>query len=121
MSEIRAVIRENIGYDELTAEQPGSIEMIDEMVEIMTETVCSKRKTIRVAGESLPTSIVSSRLMKLTDEHIRFALYGMKENTTKIRNIRQYLLTVLYNAPTTISSYYTAKVNHDLYAAGQIP
>lgn len=62
--------------------------------------------------------MVRSRFLKLTNEHIQFVLSCMKENTTKVRNIKQYLLTVLYNAPTTISNYYTALVNHDLYGGG---
>lgn len=81
----------------------------------MTETVCSKRRTLRIAGDTYSAEVVRSRLLKLNGDHIRFALDCMRENTTKIKNIRQYLLTVLFNAPVTISSYYSARVNHDLY------
>lgn len=115
MSDCRSLIQQNIDYELLTQERPEDTEPIDEMVELMTETVCSKRKSIRVAGESIPSDIVRSRLLKLNGDHIRFALDCMRENTTKIKNIRQYLLTVLFNAPVTISSYYSARVNHDLY------
>lgn len=115
MSDCRSLIQQNIDYELLTQERPEDTELIDEMVELMTETVCSKRKSIRVAGESIPSDIVRSRLLKLNGDHIRFALDCMRENTTKIKNIRQYLLTVLFNTPTTISSYYSARVNHDLY------
>lgn len=115
ISDCRDFIQDNIDYELLTQERPEDTELIDEMVELMTETVCSKRKSIRVSGESIPSDIVRSRLLKLNGNHIRFALDCMRENTTKIKNIRQYLLTVLFNAPTTISSYYSARVNHDLY------
>ena len=115
ITDCRDLIQDNIDYELLTQERPEDTELIDEMVELMTETVCSKRKSIRVAGESIPSDIVRSRLLKLNGDHIRFALDCMRENTTKIKNIRQYLLTVLFNAPTTISSYYSARVNHDLY------
>lgn len=84
----------------------------------MLEVVCAKRKYTRVAGTDFPHEVVRSRFLKLTNEHIQFVLSCMKENTTKVRNIKQYLLTVLYNAPTTISNYYTALVNHDLYGGG---
>lgn len=112
---VRAEIQENIRYDDLIADNPSDADLIDEMVELMTETVCTRRKSLRVGGEHLSSAVVTHRLMKLRQEHILTALNGLKANTTKVRNIRQYLLTVLYNAPNTISSYYMAKVNHDLY------
>ena len=80
----------------------------------MLEVVCSKRKVTRVASTDFPHEVVRSRFLKLNSEHIQFVLKCMKENTTKVRNIKQYLLMVLFNAPTTISNYYTALVNHDL-------
>ena len=89
-------------------------EQLEEILEILTETVCTTRQTVRVAGNNFPVEIVKSRLLKLTAEHIRFVLGCLSRNTTKIRNIRQYLLTTLYNAPTTIDNYYAAMVSHDL-------
>lgn len=80
----------------------------------MLEVVSAKRKTTRIAGTDFPHEVVRSRFLKLNSEHIQFVLKCMKENTTKVRNIKQYLLTVLFNAPTTISNYYTSLVNHDL-------
>ena len=80
----------------------------------MTETVCTRRKTTRVCGSDFPAEVVKSRLLKLDAEHIRFVLKCLRENTSKIKNIKQYLLATLYNAPVTISSYYGALVNHDL-------
>ena len=85
------------------------------MVELLVETVCSGRKTIRVAGEDYPAEAVKSRLLQLNSEHIRFVLDCMNENTTKVRNIRQYLLASLWNAPISIGNYYSARVNHDMY------
>jgi hypothetical protein len=110
----RELIRENISYDILIIDGLRK-EDIDEIVEIMVDTVCSTKPFIVVGGDKKPAQVVKSQLMKLDSEHIRFVLDCMKENTTKIRNIRQYLLTTLYNAPVTISNYYGALVNHDLY------
>ena len=79
------------------------------------EVVCAKRKSTRIAGSDFPHEVVRSRFLKLNSDHVQFAMECMKQNTTKIRNIKQYLLTVLYNAPTTISNYYSSLVNHDMY------
>ena len=114
----RDLICENIEYGHLIRQFPYDVETIDEIVELMLEVVCAKRKFTRVAGTDFPHEVVRSRFLKLTNEHIQFVLSCMKENTTKVRNIKQYLLTVLYNAPTTISNYYTALVNHDMYGGG---
>lgn len=114
----RDLICENIEYGHLIRQFPYDVETIDEIVELMLEVVCAKRKFTRVAGTDFPHEVVRSRFLKLNNEHIQFVLSCMKENTTKVRNIKQYLLTVLYNAPTTISNYYTALVNHDLYGGG---
>ena len=110
----RDLIRENISYDALITDGLRK-EDIDEIVEILVDTVCSTKPFLVVGGDKKPAQVVKSQLLKLDCEHIRFVLACMKENTTKIRNIRQYLLTTLYNAPVTISNYYGALVNHDLY------
>lgn len=111
----RELIMDNIDYDILLEDQPYEKDRLDEIVELITDTVCSTRKTIRVAGSDYPTEVIKSRFLKLNAEHIRFVFDCLKENTTKIRNIKQYLLTTLYNAPITIGNYYSALVNHDLY------
>ena len=111
-------ILENIEYDYLCREFNTYREDLDEIVELMVETVCAKRKTTRIAGSDFPHEIVRSRFLKLTSEHIRFVMDCMQKNTTEVRNMKQYLLTVLFNAPTTISNYYTAQVNHDMNAGG---
>lgn len=111
----REIIRENICYESLLHDLPYDHDRIDEIIELMVETVCSTRKYIRVTGEDYPADVVKSRLLKLDAEHIKFVFDCLKENTTKVRNIKQYLLTTLFNAPTTIGNYYSALVNHDMY------
>ena len=115
MDTYRGLIRENIGYDDFVREHPYDAAQLDEMVELMVETVCSKKKNIRVAGNDFPQAVVKSRLLKLDSEHIRFVFDCLRENTTQVRNMKQYLLAVLYNAPATIENHYAAQVNHDLY------
>lgn len=114
MEAYRKMISGNISYDLLCQEYPHQREQLEEILEILVETICTTRQTVRVAGNNFPTEIVKGRLMKITAEHIRFVLGCLSRNTTKIRNIRQYLLTTLYNAPTTIDNYYAAMVSHDL-------
>lgn len=114
MQQYREIIAQNISYDLLRQEYPHQQEQLVEILEILVETVCTTRQTVRVAGNNFSSEIVKARLLKLTAEHIRFVLGCLSRNTTKIRNIRQYLLTTLYNAPTTIDNYYAAMVSHDL-------
>ena len=116
----REIIRENIRYDDFVRENPRDKEQLDEMVELMVEAVCSKKDTIRVAGNDFPQEVVKSRLLKLDGEHIQFVFDCLKENTTRVRNMKQYLLTVLYNAQVTIENHYAARVNHDLYGSGAV-
>ena len=87
-----------------------------EMQELLVDTACSHRKMIRIAGDDKPAEVVRGQLMKLNSDHIRFVLSCMKENTTQVRNMRQYLLASLYNAPMTMHSSYAARVQHDLNA-----
>ncbi len=118
MDAYREMIQENICYDDFVREHPYDAGQLDEMVELMVEAVCSNKKTIRVAGNDFPQAVVKSRLLKLNSEHIRFVFDCLRENTTQVRNMKQYLLTVLYNAPVTIENHYAAQVNHDLYGEG---
>lgn len=111
----RAYFLEQLSFDALLADYPYEQEVLEEMLELIVETACSGRKTMRICGEEKPAQLVKSRLMKLNSEHIRYVLGCMKETTSKVRNIKQYLLAALYNAPVTISNYYSALVNHDLY------
>ena len=114
----RDLILENIEYDYLCREFATYREDLDEIVELMVETVCARRKTTRIAGSDFPHEVVRSRFLKLDSEHIRFVMDSLQKNTTEVRNMKQYLLTVLFNAPTTISNHYTSQVNHDMNAGG---
>ena len=111
----RELIKDNIDYDVLYADMPYATDRLDEIVELIVETVCTAKKHIRVSGADFPAEVVRSRLLKLTCEHIRFVFDCLNENMTKIRNIKQYLLTTLYNAPVTMENYYSSLVRYDLY------
>ena len=110
----RDIIKDNIEYDILIQDSHMDKDRLDEIVDLILETVCTARKTLRIAGDDYPAELVKSKFMKLTSSHIEFVLDCMRENTTKIRNIKQYLRAVLFNAPSTIDSYYTALVAHDM-------
>ena len=114
----RELILENIEYDILIQNERMEHDRLDELVELMVDTVCSRRETIRIAGDDYPAEVVKSRFLKLNSSHIEYVLDRMRENTTYVRNIKKYLLVALYNAPTTIDSYYASLVNHDLYGSG---
>lgn len=113
----RDLILENIDYDVLASDPHVDREQLDEIVDLVQETVCSTRSRIRVAGNDYPAEVVRAKLLKLNSEHIRFVMDCLKQNTTRIRNIRQYLLTALFNAPSTMASYYAALVAHDMAKA----
>lgn len=115
MDVYRWIVYEKIGYDALVEQQNYSKDQIDEIVEIMLESICSTAPTQRIGKEDIPTEVVKSRFLKVDSSHIEYIFNSMKENTTDVRNIKAYLKTVIYNAPVTIGNYYAAKVNHDLY------
>jgi hypothetical protein len=104
---------ENIEFDYIV--DIYNRERLNEIVDLMVDTVCTTQDYILIGGDRKPAEVVKSQFLKLNSEHIRFVLSSMKENTSRVRNIRKYLLAVLYNAPMTIDSYYSALVNHDLY------
>ena len=118
MQDYRELILENIEYDHLCREFETYREDLDEIVELIVETVCARRKTTRIAGADFPHEVVRSRFLKLDSSLIEFVMESLHNNTTEVRNMKQYLLTVLFNAPTTMSNHYTAQVNHDMYAGG---
>ena len=113
------IIKDNIEYNFLLQDSSIDRDRLNEIVDLMLETVCTARKTIRIAGDDYPAELVKAKFMKLNSSHIQFVFDCMRENTTKIRNIKQYLRAVLFNAPTTIDSYYTALVAHDM-ASGKV-
>ncbi len=112
------LVLENIEYDHLCREFATYREDLDEIVELIVETVCARRKTTRIAGADFPHEVVRSRFLKLDSSHIEFVMECLHNNTTEVRNMKQYLLTVLFNAPTTMNNHYTAQVNHDMHAGG---
>ena len=107
-----------MGRDILTQDEKLDRDRLDELVELMVDTVCSNREMIRIAGDDYPAEVVKSRLLKIDSSHIEYVLERMRENTTYVRNIKKYLLAALYNAPVTMDSYYTSLVSHDLYGSG---
>ena len=115
----REIILENIDYDILTHDEKLDRDRLDELVELMVDTVCSNREMIRIAGDDYPAEVVKSRFLKIDSSHIEYVLERMRENTTYVRNIKKYLLAALYNAPVTMDSYYTSLVSHDLYGDGK--
>lgn len=115
MSAYRDFIKENIEYDILAVKLKQDISMLDEIVDLLTETVCTKKDSLIIAGDVYLAAVVKSKLLKLDAGHIEYVIDCMKSNTTEVRNIKKYLLAALFNAPSTMDSYYTARVNHDLY------
>ena len=114
----RELILENIEYDCLKQRYPLYLDDLNEIVELMVETVCARRKTTRISGADFPHEIVRSRFLKLDSSHIEFVMDSLQKNTTQVRNMKQYLLAVLFNAPTTMSNHYTSLVNHDMHTGG---
>lgn len=108
-------IKENIGYDYLCETYKGNKDYVDEIVLLIADIASTNRKTIRVCGEDKPAEMVKSVFLKLDESHIQYVVDSMRENTTKVRNIRNYLITALYNAKFTLNSYYRSLVNHDMY------
>ena len=111
----KSFFEDQIEYDYLLDQYPYERETIRGILDLLVDTYCSKRKYIRVAGDDKPADVVKSQIAKLNSSHIQYVMDCLKENTTDVRNIKQYLLAALYNAPTTISPYYQAKVNYDFY------
>ena len=111
----REIIMDNIEYEHLCQHAKGiDRETLDEIVDLLVETVCSARKTIRIAGDDYPAELVKSKFMKLDSSHIEFVFQCLSKNTSEIRNIKKYLLAMLFNAPSTMNGYYTALVAHDM-------
>ena len=118
MNEIKqyeSFFRKQLEFSSLLEEYPHDRETLEGILELLVETCTSKRKTIRIAGDDKLAVIVRSRLMKLEASHIEYVLECMNDTTKDIRDIKQYLLTSLYNSVITKGPYYQVKVNHDLY------
>lgn len=108
------IIRENISYEDNYARNIGERQQVDELVSIMTDVICSSSPTIRVNGEAVSHEVVKSRFLKLTDEEIDYVLYAMQHNSSRIGNIRSYLITMLYNSKSTVSNYFANMAYNDI-------
>ena len=111
----REIIKENIEYDIMKDNFPYDHERLDEIVELMAETLASKKATFCIAGDTYPASTVKFKLLRINSLHIQYVFECLDKNTTEVRNIKKYLLATLFNAPSTMGSYYKAQVNHDMY------
>ena len=118
MDVYREIIKGNIEYDIMKDNFPYDYERLDEIVELMAETLASKKATFCIAGDAYPASTVKFKLLRINSLHIQYVFECLDKNTTEVRNIKKYLLATLFNAPSTMRSYYKAQVNHDMYESG---
>ena len=114
MDVYREIIKENIEYDIMMDNFPNDHERLNEIVELMAETLASKKATFCIAGDTYPASTVKFKLLRINSLHIQYVFECLDKNTTEVRNIKKYLLATLFNAPSTMGSYYKAQVNHDM-------
>ena len=111
----RELIKENIDYEVMISDDPDHADILEEILDLMVDVVCTNTKYIRVSGDDKPAETVRSQFLKLDSGHIKFVMDCLRDNTTKIRNMRQYMIATLYNAPMTIGNYYRSLVNHDMF------
>lgn len=114
----KQTVKENIDYDILLQDHRYDRDRLDEIVDLIVETLCSTKPTICISGDYFPAALVKEKLLKLDSQHIDYVFECLDKNTTYVRNIKKYLLATLFNATSTIDSYYSALVNHDLYGDG---
>ena len=108
------LIRDNLSYDIMMSDLKfADRETFDELYQLICDVVCVPRKCVKIGGEDYPYNLVKSRFLKLTAMHLQYVIECLNNNTTKVSNIRSYLITALYNAPNTINNYYRSEVNHD--------
>ena len=115
MDVYREIVKGNIEYDIMKDNFPYDHERLDEIVELMAETLASRKSTFCIAGDTYPASTVKFKLLRINSLHIQYVFECLDKNTTEVRNIKKYLLATLFNAPSTMGSYYKAQVNHDMY------
>ena len=111
VEELRETVRQNICYDYIVT--PTNREQLDEMVELMVETLSTQKEMIKIAGDMYPAELVKERLRAINSSHVEYIFACLKQNVSHIRNIKGYLLAALFNAPATISSYYDALIRHN--------
>ena len=113
------LIKDNIEYDHhMKYDDLQNKALYEELFEVICEVVCVKRTTIRIAGEDYPYELVKSKFLKLNSGHLEYVIGCMHDTNTKITNIKAYMVTALYNAPSTINHYYQQEVQHDMYGGG---
>lgn len=110
----QSLIKENLDYDSLLVSHPHDKNQIDEIVDLIVETVMCKSDKVLIASNWYSGALVRGKFMKLDYSHVEYVLHCLEGNTSKIKNIKKYLLAALFNAPSTISGYYRAEVNHDM-------
>ena len=115
MDVYREIVKGNIEYDIIKGNFPYDHERLDEIVELMAETLASRKATFCIAGDTYPASTVKFKLLRINSLHIQYVFECLNKNTTEVRNIKKYLLATLFNAPSTMSSYYKAQVKHDMH------
>ena len=108
------LVYENLEADALMERYPCEKEIIESIINLILDTVCSKRKIIRIAGDDKPVQVVKSQFLKLNSMHLEYVLKCLRENTSLVKNVKQYMLATLYNAPNTMESYYKFLVNYDM-------
>ena len=118
MEHWRKEIRRRIDYYSLLEDAQESDKQLDEIVELMVEIQCATKPTIRIAGNDYPAEMVKERFSKLGCKHIEYVTSCLRQNTTRVRNIKQYLMATLFNAPATVESFYTSEFNHFYLGAG---
>ncbi len=113
----RSYLYEHLEMDIMYERYPYDKELLDSVMDLMLDVLCSKRKTIRIAGDDKPANVVKSQFMKVDHMHIEYVMECMQTNASRVRNIKQYMLAAIYNAPYTMQSYYMAKANSDMAEA----
>lgn len=117
--EAKEIVKENIEYDCLVSDPKANRERLDEVVDLIAEALCSRKQTLVIAGDEYPAQMVKDKMLKINSMHIEYVFDCLDQNTTYVRNIKKYLLASLFNAPSTMGSYYSALVQHDFYGDGQ--
>lgn len=107
-------LREKLSIDILIQSNPYEVGRINEIFDLMVDVLCSTAKTIHISGDDKPVDVVKAQFMKIDSGHMEYVLDCLKNQITDIRNVKQYLLATIYNAPLTIDHYYTAKVSYDM-------
>lgn len=115
----KQLIRDNIEYDHhMKYDGVRDKELFQELYELICDIVCVRRKTVHIGKTDYPYEVVKSRFLKLDSSHLEYVIESLNNTTSEIRDIKAYLLTALYNAPSTINAYWTQRVQHDMYGCG---